>query len=189
MSSVQKICAMCNKTEAELSGNLKHCARCKEAFYCSRDCQTADWKSHKTACVVKFDESTPVTTTPYPAPSTTTLILAVDDMNFVRPLAETIIRKIEQKSRVLYADTPESALDLIGGGTGVTAIFVIDASPTMQKYKKVSNKIFQFVQGGGTLILAALSAPSFNLSNYMHTLTKSGVSHGRTARIIARLFS
>lgn len=26
------------------------CARCKSAFYCNKECQKADWKSHKVAC-------------------------------------------------------------------------------------------------------------------------------------------
>lgn len=33
------------------AGNLKKCKACKKAFYCSRDCQVADWKGgHKSLC-------------------------------------------------------------------------------------------------------------------------------------------
>ena len=43
-------CAKCAKTAA--SGiDLKHCAKCRTTRYCSRDCQKADWKTHKKACV------------------------------------------------------------------------------------------------------------------------------------------
>ncbi|RYH22711.1 zinc finger MYND domain-containing protein [archaeon] len=31
--------------------NLKACARCKAAFYCSKDCQVADWRHHKRSCL------------------------------------------------------------------------------------------------------------------------------------------
>lgn len=29
---------------------LKRCAKCKNVWYCSRECQTADWSSHKVIC-------------------------------------------------------------------------------------------------------------------------------------------
>ncbi|KAJ7701772.1 hypothetical protein B0H17DRAFT_164241 [Mycena rosella] len=45
MSSTQ--CANCSKTNDQ---SLKRCSRCKRAVYCSIDCQTADWKSHKALC-------------------------------------------------------------------------------------------------------------------------------------------
>eukprot|EP01006_Ploeotia_vitrea_P044806 TRINITY_DN66868_c3_g1_i5.p1 TRINITY_DN66868_c3_g1~~TRINITY_DN66868_c3_g1_i5.p1 ORF type:complete len:334 (-),score=28.99 TRINITY_DN66868_c3_g1_i5:254-1255(-) len=38
------ICGVCEKY-----GELK-CSRCQKAFYCSADCQKADWKLHKKTC-------------------------------------------------------------------------------------------------------------------------------------------
>lgn len=29
---------------------LKQCAKCNATPYCSRDCQKADWKTHKKIC-------------------------------------------------------------------------------------------------------------------------------------------
>ncbi|KAH8904999.1 hypothetical protein BR93DRAFT_999029 [Coniochaeta sp. PMI_546] len=42
-------CNHCKKSPPEVT--LKKCAKCLEALYCSRDCQKADWKSHKVVCV------------------------------------------------------------------------------------------------------------------------------------------
>ena len=38
-------CLECGK-----EGGLKRCAKCREACYCSRECQVAHWRVHKKAC-------------------------------------------------------------------------------------------------------------------------------------------
>ncbi|KAG9322291.1 hypothetical protein KVV02_002224 [Mortierella alpina] len=43
-------CGHCAKTEMASGANLKRCAKCKSAFYCSRECQLKSWKSHKKEC-------------------------------------------------------------------------------------------------------------------------------------------
>ncbi|KAI9926370.1 hypothetical protein ASPWEDRAFT_176660 [Aspergillus wentii DTO 134E9] len=40
-----KVCGRC-----KTGGSLKQCAKCKKEVYCSRECQTADWKQHKKIC-------------------------------------------------------------------------------------------------------------------------------------------
>ncbi|KAG0016792.1 hypothetical protein BGZ81_011032, partial [Podila clonocystis] len=40
----------CRLPETEGLTMHKRCARCKNARYCSRACQVADWKSHKIDC-------------------------------------------------------------------------------------------------------------------------------------------
>ena len=42
-----KMCRHCNKFETLNLVKLMKCQRCKETYYCSKDCQVADWKSHK----------------------------------------------------------------------------------------------------------------------------------------------
>jgi len=48
----RKMCRHCNKAEDDpnFQRSLKSCARCKQAFYCSRECQEMDWKVHKRHC-------------------------------------------------------------------------------------------------------------------------------------------
>ncbi|KAK5998684.1 hypothetical protein PT974_01066 [Cladobotryum mycophilum] len=41
-------CTACKKSPPEV--NLKRCAKCNTTPYCSRDCQKADWKTHKKIC-------------------------------------------------------------------------------------------------------------------------------------------
>lgn len=50
MDSSLKTCANCHKSQADLSQPLKRCANCQDQWYCSRDCQKADWKAHKPLC-------------------------------------------------------------------------------------------------------------------------------------------
>jgi hypothetical protein len=46
-----RICRYCNTSEAQMDGAiLMKCAKCKATYYCSRECQVADWKGHKILC-------------------------------------------------------------------------------------------------------------------------------------------
>lgn len=50
MSSAPAECSSCRKTQSDLPNPLKRCAKCSNQWYCSRDCQKADWSSHKKVC-------------------------------------------------------------------------------------------------------------------------------------------
>ena len=43
-------CNTCHKPQDDLPGPLKACAKCRTTYYCSRDCQKEDWKTHKKVC-------------------------------------------------------------------------------------------------------------------------------------------
>ncbi|KAI9338834.1 hypothetical protein BDR26DRAFT_919345 [Obelidium mucronatum] len=45
---VPGVCNSCGKTDS--GTNLKRCSSCQAAKYCSKECQKADWKSHKLVC-------------------------------------------------------------------------------------------------------------------------------------------
>ncbi|KAL6866581.1 hypothetical protein J3F83DRAFT_761635 [Trichoderma novae-zelandiae] len=45
---METACHFCEKGPPEVT--LKRCAGCSKAQYCSRECQKADWKSHKKTC-------------------------------------------------------------------------------------------------------------------------------------------
>lgn len=42
-------CTTCKKQGSDTSP-LKRCAKCKTGWYCSRECQKADWETHKKTC-------------------------------------------------------------------------------------------------------------------------------------------
>jgi hypothetical protein len=46
-----KICGHCERLETQMEGaKLMKCQRCKVIYYCSKNCQVADWKVHKKRC-------------------------------------------------------------------------------------------------------------------------------------------
>lgn len=52
------VCNFCQRTGERLQTSMKHCGRCKNVNYCSRDCQLKDWKSHKNVCYASGTTST-----------------------------------------------------------------------------------------------------------------------------------
>lgn len=50
-------CSTCAKTKSEPGTSLRRCAGCKIPYYCSRQCQKADWKEHRKVCSSKNPSS------------------------------------------------------------------------------------------------------------------------------------
>lgn len=43
---IMAICTTCGKNQKKMD----KCSRCRDVYYCSKECQKSDWKSHKITC-------------------------------------------------------------------------------------------------------------------------------------------
>ena len=43
-------CQTCSKNDSECNNSLRKCSNCLAVWYCSTECQKADWKKHKGLC-------------------------------------------------------------------------------------------------------------------------------------------
>mmetsp|Transcript_2923 Transcript_2923/g.4231 ORF Transcript_2923/g.4231 Transcript_2923/m.4231 type:complete len:242 (-) Transcript_2923:147-872(-) len=48
--NAKQICAKCKLDGPTMGVTLSVCSRCKNVYYCGRECQRADWKVHKKHC-------------------------------------------------------------------------------------------------------------------------------------------
>jgi TPR repeat protein len=56
MDRVRHVCASESCATAEKYDAVRLCSGCRSVFYCSHECQRADWKGHKAACKVATAE-------------------------------------------------------------------------------------------------------------------------------------
>jgi hypothetical protein len=87
-----KSCRNCEKTETQMDNALlMKCQRCKIAYYCSKECQVADWKSHKKVCkaLASGNESRPALKTAH------NTIAAFIDSNYFE-IAKEIYKKTQE---------------------------------------------------------------------------------------------
>ncbi|KAL0490408.1 tdrd1 [Acrasis kona] len=48
-TALSTICSYCGKQET-FNGELSRCSKCKNVYYCNKDCQLSHWKAHKKNC-------------------------------------------------------------------------------------------------------------------------------------------
>ncbi|EPQ52052.1 hypothetical protein GLOTRDRAFT_122782 [Gloeophyllum trabeum ATCC 11539] len=95
-----KDCAICGTM------TRNKCSRCKKVYYCTKDCQRADWKSHKPTCG-KPDPA------PASSPQDTSRILALLEQNkrphvSVRALLDAWLAKCPHGGYVMVIDQNET---------------------------------------------------------------------------------
>ncbi|PYI21651.1 hypothetical protein BO99DRAFT_420557 [Aspergillus violaceofuscus CBS 115571] len=44
-------CFHCGQIESDVGHVLRKCSKCKQAWYCDKDCQRGHWRDHKHSCV------------------------------------------------------------------------------------------------------------------------------------------
>lgn len=93
-----KHCAKCQKPQSDLPSPLKRCAKCQTQCYCSRECQKADWKTHKKICATN-QQRKPKAMTDFdamPAPARDFFKgVSPDDFLHKLPEKDTFIRLID----------------------------------------------------------------------------------------------
>ncbi len=50
LSDLYEECSVCLVSASEAPNGIKPCARCLSSAYCSKKCQSLDWKEHKSVC-------------------------------------------------------------------------------------------------------------------------------------------
>lgn len=90
-------CRYCNKT----GDDFKSCGRCKTAFYCSRECQTKDWKVHKKSC-------TPMDKSMSKAKKTGNALV----QSFLRKHARDVVRALSAKMEETGLERKDLVLEL-----------------------------------------------------------------------------
>ncbi|MCJ1231287.1 hypothetical protein MMC12_007964 [Toensbergia leucococca] len=50
-SSQEQHCARCNKAASDIPDGISRCSRCRNTFYCGRECQVADRPTHRANCI------------------------------------------------------------------------------------------------------------------------------------------
>jgi len=49
-AAIDRMCIQCDGPDCSAWGPSKRCSRCLRDYYCSKNCQIADWKEHKAYC-------------------------------------------------------------------------------------------------------------------------------------------
>jgi hypothetical protein len=84
----------CNKCKGGPPGEkwkLQLCGGCKTAHYCSRDCQKADWKEHKTICKDLANDTNPGSSS---SPSSTSATEYYENIAPSMPEAQRLAREV-----------------------------------------------------------------------------------------------
>lgn len=87
-SNVLRICGFCNVQKAK----MKKCSRCQQIYYCSKECQTLAWKTHRLSCKQRESSSFEQFIDPV-------IQLKINPEGFFRKLQSDIV-KVNQRAAV-----------------------------------------------------------------------------------------
>ncbi len=108
LASMRHLCRACSKEPAE-GEKLMACSRCKSAHYCSKECQKADWKTHKQICITSaaatHDSASSKRTPPTDTKSSTNVV-----MNFVHLNILPIRARLRESARAARQNNPSVKL-------------------------------------------------------------------------------
>jgi hypothetical protein len=175
--SYDKRCRHCGKIETLGDAKLMKCQRCKLIYYCSKECQVANWKSHKKSC--KAISSSTVSQSAHKTSNAT--MWAFFDSNYF-DIVKEVYKKTQEcnvaKTEILveidfYGDAPalrnEFKVWLTSGFLGASAL--VDApdwfrsdgeKKTMSRYLRIkyaqvtSDDLLVVCRGGNGVITVQL---------------------------------
>ncbi|KAK3654134.1 hypothetical protein LTR56_004188 [Elasticomyces elasticus] len=161
-------CTNCGKAAAgEVS--LRRCANCRDAQYCSRACQRADWKQHKQVCELKqttthdANASTETSAGPSDSPSQahgtaradgapTIALLSLEKQGFFDEMFEGLVATLKAKGSITEYTDRDGAYDMLTAATRPDIVLATDAALPESKYMSIRRKAYDYATNGGTLI-------------------------------------
>lgn len=103
------VCQTCGQAPAP-GNSLQRCSRCKSVYYCSKSCQKAAWKTHRTDCGSSSAIGTPNISTPGSPTNVQELSATVEISSYMRRVPQSTMdwaqsSGSEDKLRLSFSDS------------------------------------------------------------------------------------
>ncbi|KAG7672885.1 hypothetical protein Ndes2526B_g08357 [Nannochloris sp. 'desiccata'] len=141
MAKKQQDCANCGATD----GNLRRCSRCKEARYCSKECQIEHFPSHKGPCKAASRATAPII---YYFGTEDD-----DEFSLIPDCCQQLFKKLRSKFRFEHVDDVATAFNVLNDPDPSTKI-VLAVTPWAAT-TKAKLPLKKFIERGGILFCCA----------------------------------